>query len=491
MEKVKEKPKKDFKQKESLPSENLSEEIEIQPSDAPKCVETVQDAPMNLVDTAVFKKQKAGIHVGDIIEYGEDKYQVIKKIAAGGFGAVYSAKNIITNQIVAIKRFFYQKYNEEDGQNDAECYWHRETKILEMQSHSPAPAMRFLGALQVTEFQVPEYYIIMEFVDGLTLDDWFVEKFGDQQALTDDQIKIILMDVIIPLCDHLQYCHENGLIHRDITPRNIIVAEQYKKIIPVLIDWGVSKEVEKSKVFHPPKPYFVKTTDSATGISSLGNPPETISGYEPVAASDIYMMGHILYFLLSGGDVSQIPATAKDYVLDPSKKNPNLSPALVRLVKQMTQYEPADRIPDFKTVKGDILQYFTKQSVHSRKGPQLQEKLKNSLVNARESYQQNAPARQERMMRIQHTTKKIFGQTGENIRNTIQHGNIVEKVFFFSTLGLFFTAFLFLFLNLFVSLGLWIGGFVDLFMYVFTRDLRNTFSSNSENFDLNGTKSEG
>jgi hypothetical protein len=92
----------------------------------------------------------------------------------------------------------------------------------------------------------------------------------------------------------------------------------------------------------------------ATGIHSVGNPPEEIGGFRPVAATDIYMFGSILYFIFSGGQFPPLPLTKEEYILDIGTLNLQTPPKLIQLVRMMTQYEPADRIPTMDAVVQQI-----------------------------------------------------------------------------------------------------------------------------------------
>jgi serine/threonine protein kinase len=430
-------------------------------------------------ETIIYKKTHAGLRPGDILEFNNEKYRIIQKIAAGGMGVIYKGENLLTHTIVAIKKFLYRNfYDENTDSNSCEQYWAREARILEKQSHSPAPALKYHGSAknEDPQFREPEYYILMDFVDGLTLDDWLDSMKGEQQTqLSTEQIHQMLLDIILPLCDHLQYCHEQGIVHRDITPRNIIIVKQFQKMIPILIDWGVAKEMPPDKMYCPPKPYIKpRTVEQATGIQSLGNPPEAVSGCEPVAATDIYMMGHIMYYLLSGGLVSDIPTTASGYILDLGKYNSNLSPSLIKLVKLMTQYEPADRIASFAEIKAQILQFLTKESQKDTKIEALRTSWSDTWDRWKVSYQAKAPKRQAKWMKIKEKTNHLFGPLADKLIDTFRNGSVPEKIMFLATTGLGISSLVLLFINFAVGLGL--GGITALFsfMYAFIRDLRHT-----------------
>jgi hypothetical protein len=75
-----------------------------------------------------------------------------------------------------------------------------------------------------------------------------------------------------------------------------------------------------------------------------------MAGFEPIAASDIYMFGHMMFYLFSGGHYASAAATNEDFVLHPGDYNPDLPPEFTRLVEFCTQYEPADRMENMVKV---------------------------------------------------------------------------------------------------------------------------------------------
>ena len=64
-----------------------------------------------------------------------------------------------------------------------------------------------------------------------------------------------------------------------------------------------------------------------------------MAGFEPIAASDIYMLGHVMFFLFSGGHYCSTAATNEDFILHPLDLNPNLPHDFNKLVEYITQYE--------------------------------------------------------------------------------------------------------------------------------------------------------
>ncbi|MHA1720038.1 MAG: protein kinase domain-containing protein [Promethearchaeota archaeon] len=320
--------------------EHLAKNFQPFPSTAPK--PKVKPLP-----TVSHIKDHPGIQIGDRLKLNDDLLEITSKIGIGGMGAVHLARNIKTNKIVAVKEFFYTRYHDsESGTNYCDKYWKREAYITEIQSKSPEVSMHLLGSLKLEQFPIPEYYIFLEYIDGIALDKWYTDRYKNLGQLNIKELRLIIKQILMPIARHMHYVHQQGIVHRDLTVQNIIVLnKRYSEdFTPVIIDWGVAKEVGFENMYHPRKPYYISSAPEATGIRNRGTPPEIMAGFEPIAASDIYMFGHMMFYLFSGGNYASAAATNEDFVLHPGDYNPDLPPDFTRLVEYCTQYEPADRM---------------------------------------------------------------------------------------------------------------------------------------------------
>ncbi|MHA1775215.1 MAG: serine/threonine protein kinase [Promethearchaeota archaeon] len=320
------------------------------------------------------QKDHAGIRVGDVLMLNDIPYQVILKIGTGGMGAVHKVKNLKTGEFSALKEFYYTRFHDpESGKNFCEKYWERESHITAIQSESPERSMKFIGKLHLTQFHNPEYYIFLEYIEGTPLDKWYLEKFPDLSHLTLPVLQDLIKNILMPITRHMYFCHQKGIVHRDLTVQNImIVSPDENTYYPIIIDWGVAKEIGLEKIYNPRKPYYVSATPEATGIRNRGTPPEVMAGFEPIATTDVYMLGHIMFYLFSGGNYAGAAATNEDFVLHPGDFNPKLPEEFNKLVEYMTQYEPADRMADMVKVY-DALQWIYEAAdkiIQKSKSPQ-------------------------------------------------------------------------------------------------------------------------
>ena len=310
--------------------------------------EEARKMPKPMMDDDVQMKDHQGVRKGDHIQYNDADYIILKKLGVGGMGAVWLAENTVIGSKVAIKEFYYSRYNDpETGTNHCEKYWIREAEISKLQSESPEESMKFLGSIKIDKFTIPEFYIILEFIDGKPLDEWYTDRYKNISDLTITELQLMLNQILMPISKHLYFCHQKGIVHRDLTVQNILIKKtgenSFKSIV---IDWGVAKQINPKKMYNPKKPYYVSSTPEATGIRNRGSPPEVMAGYEPISVTDIYMMGHIMFYLFSGGNYARTAATHEDFVLHALDYNPTLPDEFNKIVEYMTQYEPADRMPN-------------------------------------------------------------------------------------------------------------------------------------------------
>lgn len=124
-----------------------------------------------------------------------------------------------------------------------------------------------------------KFYIIMEFVDGMNLEE-YIRKNG---PLSENEAIIMMVEIL----EVMQYVHSRNIIHRDIKPANIMVRED-KSIC--LLDFGIAKDTNAQS-----------KTQYGTIIGTDGYmSPEQAEGYSIDSRSDIYALGCVLFYMLTG-----------------------------------------------------------------------------------------------------------------------------------------------------------------------------------------------
>lgn len=252
--------------------------------------------------------------MGKFLQSG--KYILEQELGQGGFGVTYRATNSSLGQTVVIKTL------NESLQQDA--------KFATSQQQFQEEARRLAKfahphIVRVTDFFIEDGlpYIVMDYVPGRTLDTIVLPNNPLPEA--------IALHYIRQVSTAVKVVHQNGLLHRDIKPQNLILQEGTQNV--VLIDFGIARE------FTP------GLTQTHTHLVSEGYAP--IEQYLPQArrspATDIYGLAATLYTLLT----AQVPfaATLRDRLPLPSPREvcPDLSALVSEGVMRGLAIEPHHR----------------------------------------------------------------------------------------------------------------------------------------------------
>jgi serine/threonine protein kinase len=219
--------------------------------------------------------QKAAIESQKLGQYTLDQ-----KLGTGGMGVVYKGMHAILRRPTAIKLLNVDKVNDDSIQR-----FEREVQITSQLNHPNTVAIYDYG-------RTPEgvFYYAMEYLDGINLQT-LVERYGPQP---EERVIHILRQI----CGSLYEAHSLGLVHRDIKPANIMFNRRGGEpdVVKVL-DFGLVKAVDDKK-----------QTDLTSANALTGTPlymsPEAIQSPQSVdSRSDIYAVGAVGYFLLTGQPV--------------------------------------------------------------------------------------------------------------------------------------------------------------------------------------------
>lgn len=210
--------------------------------------------------------------IGDVI----DHYRIVRCLGRGGMGEVFLAERADDQfrQQVAIK-FVRGGLLSRQAQGRLKL----ERQILATLDH-PNIARLLDGG--TTKDGVP--YIVMEYVDGEPID-----VYCDRHRLSVEE----RLRLFITVCSAVHRAHQNLVVHRDLKPSNILVTRDGT---PKLLDFGIAKLLDERDTLHTVAvtraDYRMLTPDHAS--------PEQVRGEPITTASDIYVLGVLLYELLSG-----------------------------------------------------------------------------------------------------------------------------------------------------------------------------------------------
>jgi serine/threonine-protein kinase len=276
----------------------------------------------------------------DLVERKLGQYQLQQKIGEGGNGAVYRARHALLRRPTAIK-LMSPEFSRSDA---ARSRFEHEVQITSGLSHPNTIAIYDYG-------QTPDgtLYYAMEYLSGVTLDA-LAPISGPLPA---GRVIHILMQVAGSLAE----AHEQGLIHRDIKPSNVIICERggLYDVVKVL-DFGLVKEI-------------AQTDGNLTQANVLiGTPlymaPETISRPGQASpASDLYALGAVGYFLLTGRNVfegaSAVEICARhlnDVPVPPSERaGLTIPPDLEAIILSCLEKDPTLRPPDAASLQASLL----------------------------------------------------------------------------------------------------------------------------------------
>ena len=199
----------------------------------------------------------------------DGRYEMLEIIGVGGMAVVYKAFDNIDHKIVAVKVLKDEFITNEDFKHK----FSNESKAIAVLSHP-----NIVKIMDVSFGNVIQY-IVMEYIDGITL-----KEYIEQQGRLNINEALYFITQILKA---LQHAHDNGIVHRDIKPQNIMLtADGTIKVT----DFGIARRSRSE-------------TKTMTG-EAIGSvhyiSPEQLKGSITDARADIYSVGVVLYEMLTG-----------------------------------------------------------------------------------------------------------------------------------------------------------------------------------------------
>ncbi|GIO26104.1 Stk1 family PASTA domain-containing Ser/Thr kinase [Ornithinibacillus bavariensis] len=199
----------------------------------------------------------------------DERYRIIEKIGGGGMADVYLADDTILDRKVAIKVLRLEYANDEEFI----ARFDREAQSATSLSHPNIVSIFDVGE----EDQI--LYMVMEYVDGMTLKE-FIQKYGPLDVTE-------AINIMKQITAAITHAHENGIVHRDIKPQNILI-DTYGHI--KVTDFGIAIALSATSL--------TQTNSILGSVHYLS--PEQARGGLATKKSDIYSLGIVLFEMLTG-----------------------------------------------------------------------------------------------------------------------------------------------------------------------------------------------
>ena len=256
---------------------------------------------------------------GSIIE---NRYRIVRELGQGGFGRTYLAENINRfEESCVLKEFFPQVKSNQEWRKAKELF-EREAGMLYQLNHSQIPCFREM--LKVNTGNKESLFLVQDYIEGQSYSQLL--KAGKRFNEAD------MIQLLFKLLPVLQYIHKQNVIHRDISPDNIILRTLDK--LPILIDFGSVKQVAISA-----SSSYNQSLGTIIGKDGYA-PEEQMQFGEVSPSSDIYALGATVLALLTDkepGDLYDSSNATWDL------KSINISDSFRDVLAKMLAYRPKDR----------------------------------------------------------------------------------------------------------------------------------------------------
>ena len=280
-----------------------------------------------------------------------DRYGLGEIIGVGGMAEVHLARDLRLHRDVAVKVLradlardpnFYQRFK-------------REAKNAAALNHPAIVAVHDTGETETPQGLLA--YIVMEFVDGVTLRD-IVRTDGPIEPRR-------AIEIIADACQALNYSHQHGIVHRDVKPANIMVS---KTGAVKVMDFGIARAVADAG-------HSLTQTETVIGTAQYLS-PEQAHG-EPVdARSDVYSLGCVLYEILTGeppfvGDtpLAVVYQHVRKAPTPPSTRQAGVSPELDAVVLKALAKKPEQRYQTAAGMRTDLIRIHSGQAPEAAPAP--------------------------------------------------------------------------------------------------------------------------
>jgi len=251
------------------------------------------------------------------------RYAISATLGQGGMGRTYLAQDLERFNEPCVLKEFIPPQDSQEVTDKAKELFRREASVLYQIRHPQVPEFR---ATFETEGRL---LLVQDYVDGKNYRNLLLDRLKAGQIFTESEI-FELMQQLLPV---LSYLHSHNIIHRDISPENLMRRSQDN--LPVLIDFGVVQETNAKLSSQMGIP--ASTVAGKAGYA----PPEQLQSGNAYANSDLYALAVTSIVLLTGKEPSELFDSIN--LAWNWQQFTNVNPAFARVINQMLSYKPTNR----------------------------------------------------------------------------------------------------------------------------------------------------
>ena len=273
-------------------------------------------------------------------------FELVEEIGRGGMGVVYRARQQSLGREVALKLILLDHLASETDR----ARFYAEARAAAKLEHPHIVPVYDLGDVQGRP------YISMKLIEGSTLSSQLQNGHMDGKSAA---------KLLIPLCQAVQYAHENSVLHRDVKPSNIMINHEGQAF---LTDFGLAKDLRETPT--------LTRTGAVVGTPAY-MPPEQASGQKPTLdpTSDVYSLGAVLYHMITG-QPPFVGRTGLETVLMVMEQDPpsprsltrGLDPDLEMIILRCLQKPPDLRYASASALEQDLNAYLNNEEIAARSG---------------------------------------------------------------------------------------------------------------------------
>jgi tetratricopeptide (TPR) repeat protein len=280
-------------------------------------------------------------------------YLVGRRIARGGMGVVYEARQVGLDRPVALKLIL-------TGQFASSAEVQRFRREAEAAAELDHP--HIVPIYEIGEHQ-GQHYFAMKFVNGAGLDRHVARFTEDPQATA---------RLLAAIAEAVHHAHQRGILHRDLKPGNILIDAEGR---PHVTDFGLAKRVEAETV--------LTQTGAVVGTPAYMAPEQARCEKGLTVAADVYSLGAILYELLTGRPPFQAETPFEtlhrvvfDEPVPPRQLRPGVPDDLETICLKCLQKAPEKRYASAGELAGDLHRYLNGEPIRARPASLLERGVK-------------------------------------------------------------------------------------------------------------------